>query len=26
LSAGDQMLKYGSHATSGTDGGRKGPA
>src|ERR1041385_3324980 len=23
LSAGDQMLKYGSHATSGTDGGRK---
>src|SRR5262245_33014461 len=26
LSAGDQMLKYGSHATSGTEGGRKFPA
>ena len=23
LSAGDQMLKYGSHATNGTEGGRK---
>src|SRR5438552_18721298 len=23
LSAGDQMLKYGSHATSGTAGGRR---
>jgi hypothetical protein len=25
-SAGDQMLKYGSHVTSGTDGGRQGLA
>jgi len=25
-SAGDQMLKYGSCATSGTDGGRKSAA
>ena len=26
LSPGDQMLKYGSHATSGTEGGRSGAA